>query len=675
MFPEGFRCFVCEVCSQFNAFNYWSVAFEPRSEYGDSDGGSGDEADESSAVVTATANLSISVKGSSPRTAGSSQEQCLRGSSAGGRLALNYYFGLEQTDNIPHQFGRAAGAVACRSNSAVSRGSGDSSSVYGKSLSAQSSSSSFTSSSPSLPIDTSLLLANARSLPQQLLFPPQEQQSPASSHPQHSDGLRRSASEGNELAALDVDKRETRCVQKQQPQQQHGSTSRASGMLLLPTVTTISSFGLGSLAFRTGAGSANSGSHPNPGVAAAPTATTDESPQVLASVAAAVSSSRADSFEVGLHPIEGRVEALKPESSGTSESCERSRYAPSASPVSRDTSVGLMLPVRSSAAVSADSVTRSNAHSKAQRTASTTDLAISVRAATNQPTGQVVRSMAVCRGGNTSLYTAFASLPSHCEARLPYRGCDYIMGGETRAGGSLHSEGLVVDGAAPVSAQLNTVAKREINNTAEPPALYSGHSLTARAPTDVKDPTGISAEGDPDYGETRAWLLRNAREMHACSSTSAMLMALAQDTPRRLRQPEPPTTRPANASLNLSMEATCAVKAGAMAARTAPGKPSLSRGRSIEGLGSYASFESADATTSRCDSFASVASRPRTDDEAQAHHSQELQEEQQVNQQQKHQRQQVGELSDADNSVPRDAETELQGTTEAAFTAAGQGIS
>ncbi|KAL8433796.1 hypothetical protein ACSSS7_003642 [Eimeria intestinalis] len=650
------------VSALFNAFNYWSVAFEPHSECGESEGGNGDEGDASSVVVAAAAGLTLPVKSATVDGLVGVQQQQLPGGSGGKRLVLSYYFGQDHTDSAAASVAtQAATAAACLAVSACLGGtsarpddvlfdSQSSSSSSNTSSSSSSSSSSISSSSCSSSSSSScsqLLLEP--SLPEGQLFSRLEEEALFSS-PQQFEGLRRSASAGAELASLDNEQRETSGAEPQQ-QPQRPVTATAPGMLLLPSVVSLSSFrGLGSLAFRRGAVAAG----------AASAVPTDAAP-----AAASAPAATATAAATNVHD----VQAGTPASSGPRLSggdCSRSTGRLSgAETVGAEASLRGLEGGSSMSSSPAASLSNPSLPQGSGKSPHAGPPAFSAAAASKETFQRVAdgekAEAAPNRGASRSLLPplldAGAALVGDLPAAQPpgvpparaasAAGTPHSGPWDARENaGCLESESASPTGSActvfafaagaPVDpGELEATRADALDSAVPHAALGVGQNLTIQPSSSDRKSVPAPPRAPVSAGsQTRLWLPRSAREMRACSSTSAMFMALAQDTPRLIR----PTG--GSPQLDASRLTTAGAPAAAERPANSPSGSAASRvrilfGGAAEALGSYTSFESTDLTTSRCDSFASAASCSRAEEETHAPDSaQQLQQQQDSLQQQ-----------------------------------------
>ncbi|KAL8451146.1 hypothetical protein Emed_002184 [Eimeria media] len=625
----------------FNAFNYWSVAFEPHSECGESERGSGDECEASSVVVAAAAGLTLPVKSATVEGAVGMQQQQFTGGSGGKRLVLNYYFGQDHTDGAaPSAATQAATAAACLAASESLGGAsaglrdvlfdaqGSSSSSSGSSSSSSSSSSiSSSSCSSSSSSSSSSQLFLEPSVSQGQLFPHLEEAGLLSS-PQQPDGLRRSASAGAELASLDTESREESCADRQQKQQpQRPVTATAPGMLLLPSVVSLSSFkGLGSLAFRRGAVAAGAASVAF--IDAAPTA---------ASAPAATSTSAAASMhddQIGTSaspvPLPSGAEAVGVEgSSGGSEGRTSMSSTPAASPShlsllqSSETSSSAMPSAASAAVVSVESFHRAAGGKIAE--------AASDREASRTPRPQLSSEHAAAAGDSPAVQRpGIVSAPTASAAGIS-QGAGRLGSERGFPSGSPCTAAFAVTAAAHVNpGEHDATGADAVESATAPVAFGMGQSLTVQpSSSNTESANAFSSVPVSAGSRMRLWLPRSAREMRACSSTSAMFMALAQESPR-LIQPIRGSPQLDAARLAVAGDPAAAERPGDSPCRSAASRARRSFGGNPEAIGSYTSFESTDPMTSRCDSFASAASCSRVEEETHAQGSaqQQLQQQQ-----------------------------------------------
>lgn len=586
-------------------------------EYGESEGGISDEEEDSSvpitSSVTGTAVLPESHNPQTPTAVLPTPSPM----PAKRTLALNYYFGLDQAEDgrSSHPQTDAATAVASIGASGVpedSSSSSDSSESLFDGLSRSSSNSSNTSSSssssstssylrdPQLEISTSVGIAAA----QQHLEEPTE-------------CIRRSASEGAELASLDRSEGASSSTQKQQ---ERPSTANAPGRLLLPSVVSISAFRLGPIGFRrvTSAADAAPGMQQPTAPAAACASASEGSTEAPGAVVDAVGLD-------GSAVVEGHLQtAMRPKMQLPLDGFSLSPPATRGSSVAVAAESGHVLqplgPGFRAAALLGLQVKEAEAGAATQ-TATRTSEAPGASTGEFTAAGRVEQHLSMgdtnaaagdsCGDSCTAVASASSNLgvsiaPSENRRSKSEDAAPAYSSLRIGADASVVLEGVQPKGCR-ASAQTGAVSHADSSSRR---SVAPAHFTSARF-----EPPPVSAAA-PTSSATRLWLPRSTREMHACSSTSAMFMALAQETPERTRSPEGSKVgMPRNSFSAAFAAAGAATKAGEAAAREAAAIRASTAG-TADGLGSYSSFESTDPLTSRCDSFASAASRTRNDDEA-----------------------------------------------------------
>ncbi|CDJ36563.1 uncharacterized protein EMH_0020620 [Eimeria mitis] len=430
--------------------------------------------------------------------------------------------------------------------------------------------------------------------------------------------IRRSASEGAELASLDRSEGDNSCPEKQQ---QRPSTANAPGRLSLPSVVSISSFRLGPLGFRRAkSATADAPAMQEDTAAARAGASPSEAltKPAAAVVDAACSGSHAD--------VEGHLPTVHPKKQlpldAFSQSSPQAKGASVAVPTeSRHVLQPLGPGFRSAAALELQVGEAEEAGASMQARARTSDV-------TSAPSGGSLlagRSEQHIRLKDKHVSADSCRSPSKVLPAARSSGSGSISPYQNRRSNSED----VVSAYSPLRTGVGGATFFRVQTEGGGPymqtvgAIHAGSSAFRRnrALTHFTSarfeagPTPASAVAPPSSA-TRPWLARSTREMHVCSSTSAMLMALAQETPERVQSPESPKAGIPRSSFSAAFAAAgAAAKAGELAARAAAGIRAPTAG-ATDGFGSYSSFESTDPLTSRCDSFASAASRTRNDDEA-----------------------------------------------------------
>ncbi|KAL8272473.1 hypothetical protein Esti_003596 [Eimeria stiedai] len=684
---------------EFNAFNYWSVAFEPHSECGESDAGSGDEADSSSVVVAEAAGLTLPVKSATVEGVVGVQQQQLLGGSGGKRLVLNYYFGQDHTESAaPSVATQTASAAACvvasGSLGGTSAGlneilfdaqssnssSNTSSSSNNTSSRSSSSSNSINSSSCSCSSSFSSQLLFEGSLPQGQLFPHSGEEVLLPS-PQQPEGVRRSASAGAELASLDTGQRETSCADRQQKQQpQRPVTATPPGMLLLPSVASLSNFRVVSLAFRRGAVAAGAASF-------APTDAAPTAASAPAATATAAASSVHDG-QVGTPPSTGPLpsgggcgrsavrlsgaETVGAEGSlGNSEGGISMGSSPAASP--SNSSLSQRSGKSPHAGPSAVSAAGASVESF-QRGPGETAEAAPDREDSHTPRPPLLRDRAADAGGSPAAQrpgvpsgpTASAAGTSLSGPWDAHQGAGPLESERASPSGSTCTAAFAVAAAAHVDpGGLDAKGADESESATAPAALCLGQELIIQpSSSNTKSVPAFPASPVSVGRQMHLWLPRSAREMRACSSTSAIFMALAQDTPL-VKSPIGGSPQIDALRLTTAGPPDAAEKVAESPPRSAGSRVRMSFRGAPQALGSYNSFESTDPTSSRCYSFASVASLSRIDEETHVQESaQQLAQEQDELQQQL---QQHNDESAAARASPKHAQNnEAAGGTPAA---------
>ena len=611
-------CFLvplCGACLQFNAFNYWSVAFEPHIEYGESEGGISDEEEDMPVPVASVTGIAALPETQSPRAATDMQPPASQ-ESGKRTLALNYYFGLDQAESSRASLS-ATHAATSVANLVASRTAGDTSSssdssedpfdlLSSRDSSSSSSSSSNTSSSsslgaPHLEFCTSVGIVASQ---QQLAEP--------------AECMRRSASEGAELASLERTQGDNSGPEKQP---QRPSTANAPGRLLLPSVVSISSFRLGPLGF----GRVKNAAATVPAMQEAPAAATagasasKDSTKPTAAVTDAAGS--------GSHPeVEGHLQAtLHPK-----QQLPLHRF-PLPSPPTKGAPAAVAMDsghvlqpfspgVRAAAILGlqmgkAEASGATQIGTRASEAPSASDGECLLAGSPEQHLGT----------NDTHLAGDSCGIPSNVLPPVPASRRGSISPRETRRSKSEDAGSACSPLGTGMDAAVNPGAQREVGG-ASAQRVSGSHATSSTfrrslAPTHFTSarfsagPPPASAVA-PSRSATRLWLPKNTGEMQGCSITSAMFMALAQETPAPSRPTDSPKRGvPRNSFSAAFAAAGVAAKAAEFTARAA-GRIRGSMAGSADGLGSYSSFESTDPLTSRCDSFASAASRTRNDDES-----------------------------------------------------------